>query len=509
MEIDANIQNQSQDILLNSKDAKNAHQKETLFDNNNNNENIEDNKDITQEKNQELNSAKNKRRTYNIILRTSFDKTKTNKDNELLSSNNINNDSTNSNTAEATSKNTASLNLKVSNKLNKNNHQSQEESENNSKDKMLVEDDDTNNKLNEMNNKNINNYQDMNKNEEENKHERKYYNPFNGKTNKDINEQSQENYEIKCDNEKYNPKMFKMPNIILTTFQPKVKNNRENGSKLSNLWTLFSRKKEKPTQKNEELNEKGAPKEKLKTLEEKLIDENIIVNDKENNIKEEEKPLENNENAENKSNKKYNFVLGVIDSKKEELKENKEIVKKTEEINNEEKGKNNDDKNNSTSFIIRAEPIISNNNQEKINVNEPKSENNLCESSQMIEDDKSSQYTAFSGISGISASSFMKLIKDKSKCSPLLMAILLGSCGLFYLIYKKINLKEIIAKCSELFKHKPRFLENICSFISACMEDFMERYDDIYRLLVGIICLIYFWFIFKLLMKKFMKRRKK
>ena len=302
--------------------------------------------------------------------------------------------------------------------------------------------------------------------------------------------------------------MFKMPNIILTTFQPKVKNNRENGSKLSNLWTLISRKKEKPIQKNEELNEKEAPKEKLKTLEEKLIDENIIVNDKENNIKE-EKPLENDENAENKSNKKYNFVLGVIDSKKEELKENKEIVKKTEEINNEEKGKNNDDKNNSTSFIIRAEPIISNNNQEKININEPKSVNNLCESSQMIEDDKSSQYTAFSGISGISASSFMKLIKDKSKCSPLLMAILLGSCGLFYLIYKKINLKEIIAKCSELFKHKPRFLENICSFISAYLEDFMEKYDDIYRLLVGIICLICFWFIFKLLMKKFVKRRKK
>ena len=45
--------------------------------------------------------------------------------------------------------------------------------------------------------------------------------------------------------------MFKMPNIILTTFQPKVKNNRENGSKLSNLWTLFSRKKEKPTQKGQ------------------------------------------------------------------------------------------------------------------------------------------------------------------------------------------------------------------------------------------------------------------
>lgn len=506
MEIDANIQSQGQKNLFNSGVAENTHQKETIFENNNNNESIEDNKDSTQEKNQELNSAKNKRRTYNIILRTSFDKMKTSKDNELLSSNNINNDSTNSNTGEATSKNTTLLNLKMPNKLNKNNHQSQEESENNSNDKMLVEDDDTNNKLNEMNNKDINNNQDMNKNGEENKQEIKYYNPFNGKNNNDINTKSQETCEIKCDDEKYNPKMFKMPNIILTTFQPKMKNNKENGSKLSNLWNLFSRKKEKPAPKNEELIEKEAPKDKLKTLEERLIDENIIVNDKDNNNKEEEKPIENNENVEDKSNKKYNFVLGVIDSKKEELKENKEIMKMTEEINNEEKGKNNCDKNTSTSFIIRAEPIINNNNQESININEPKSENNLCESSQMIENDKSSQYTAFSGIS---ASSLMKLIKDKSKCSPLLMAILLGSCGLFYLIYKKINLKEIIAKCSELFKHRPRFLEYICSFISTCVEDFMERYNDLYRLLGGIICLICFWFIFKLLMKKFMKRRKK
>ena len=84
MEIDANIQNQSQENLYNSNVAKNAHQNETLFENNNKNENIEDNKDSTREKNQELNSAKNKRRTYNIILRTSFDKIKTSKDNELL-----------------------------------------------------------------------------------------------------------------------------------------------------------------------------------------------------------------------------------------------------------------------------------------------------------------------------------------------------------------------------------------------------------------------------------------
>ena len=500
MEIDSNIQSQSQGNLYNSKVTNKAQQNENLFENEINNEIKEENNDNSQDKNQESNSSKNKRRTYDIILRVSCDKMKNNKDKELFSSNNINNDSTNTNTVETTSKNTTSLNLKMPNKFNNNIHQSQEESENNSKDKMLVEDDNTNNKLNELNNKNIHNYQDMNKNEEENKNEIKYYNPFNGKNNNDINIQSQEKCDIKCDDKIYNTKKFKMPNIILTTFQPKVKNIKENGGKLSALLNLFSRKKEKPTQKNEC---EESPKDKLKTLEEKLIDENIVVNEKENNNKEKEKSIENEENIENKNNNKYNFVLGLIEAKKEGLKENKEIKDNSKEINNEEKEKNICDKNNSTSFIIKAEPIISNNNKGNININDLNSESNLCESSQMIEDDKSSQYTA------ISASSLIKLIKDKSKCSPLLMGILLGSCGLFYLIYKKINLKEIIAKCSGLFKNKPRFLDYICSFIGSCVEDFMERYNDIYRLLVGIICLICFWFIFKLLMKKFLKRRKK
>ena len=86
-----------------------------------------------------------------------------------------------------------------------------------------------------------------------------------------------------------------------------MKNTKENGSKLSNLWNIFSRKKEKPSQKKEELNEEEALKDKLKTLEERLINKNIIVNDKFNNNKEGEKTIENNENIENKSNK--NIIL--------------------------------------------------------------------------------------------------------------------------------------------------------------------------------------------------------
>lgn len=497
MEIDTNINSRSQDPLYNSNDATNPQQNETLFEEGINNKIIANSMDKAQENNQELNSSKSKIRAYNIILRTSFDKTKGLKDKELSQSNNLNNDSANTNTTEACSKNTTKLNLKLPNKFNDNIHQSKEEVENNSKYKMLVDDDDTNIKLNESNNKKANNYQDAYKNEKENNKERKYYNPFNDKNHIDINAQNHGNCDIKCNDEKYDSKKFKMPNIILTTFQPIVKDNKENGGKLSRLWNLFSsRKKEKQIEKKDEIKDEEEPTDKLRTLEERLneenIKENIIVNDKDI-CDEKEKPKENNEN---KDNNKYNFVLGLINSQKEELKENKEVKENPEEINIEGKGKNDSAQNNSNSFIIKAEPILSNNNQENININK-------YESSQMIDDDKSSQYTT------LSASSFINLIKDKSKCSPLLMAILLGSCGLFYLIYKKINLKEIISKCSELFKHRPRFLEYICSFIGACVEDFMERYNDLYRLLVGIICLICFWFIFKLLMKKFMKKGKK
>ena len=55
---------------------------------------------------------------------------------------------------------------------------------------MFVDDDDTNNKLNELKNKKFNNYLEINKNEIENNKEIKYYNPFNDKNNKDINTQS-------------------------------------------------------------------------------------------------------------------------------------------------------------------------------------------------------------------------------------------------------------------------------------------------------------------------------
>ena len=88
------------------------------------------------------------------------------------------------------------------------------------------------------------------------------------------------------------------------------------------------------------------------------------------------------------------------------------------------------------------------------------------------------------------------------------MGILLGSCALFYFLYKKIKIKEILLKISELFNKVPDFCNYILGFIGQGIDDFMERYSDINRLFVGVVCVISFWFIFKSLMKRLFKRQK-
>ena len=458
MEIDNNIYAQYRDTPFKIENIKTAKQKELLLNEKIKNPNMEEYATNISEKTQEKDSSKNTWNSYNIILRVSNDKAKHNKEKELSTSNDNIYDSTNIETAEALSKNDTSLNFKKPNKFKDNIQQKQEELGNKSNDKMIVESDEIN-KLNEMDNKSKDELKDNNKNEDDNKKDIKYYNPFTIKNIKENGDITKDNYESKCDENKNDNNKGKMPNIILTTF-PLPKKNKE---------------------------------------------ENIVITD-DKNKKYNEKDI-NKENVENtniNNNGDYNYVLSVVNPKNNEQKndfilkgDKKEIINVTDNDKDQERYKDN-----SNSFIIKAEPIINNNNEEEMNkaLNKDKE---LCESSEMNEEDKSSQYTSISELS------FIKLIRNKAKWSPLLMAILLGSCGLFYLLYKKINLRELLSRCANLFKFKPGYLKSICSFIGACIEDFMEKYDDIYRLLAGIIGLIFFWFIFKFIMKKIIKRRKK
>ena len=152
-------------------------------------------------------------------------------------------------------------------------------------------------------------------------------------------------------------------------------------------------------------------------------------------------------------------------------------------------------------FMVQAEPILNSDNK-KSSRNFSDENNDLDNSYQLVDIDKSSEYTLQTG------TNIDQLIRKKSKFSPLLMGILLGSCALFYFLYKKIKLKEILTQISELFKKVPEFGNYILSFIGQGFEDFMERYDDVNRLFFGILCVISFWFIFKTLMKKLFKRQK-
>ena len=278
-------------------------------------------------------------------------------------------------------------------------------------------------------------------------------------------------------------KKGKIPIITLTTFQPPKVNDKEIGGKFSQFFSLLSgKKKEKEIMNNNDKKEEESENNKLVTLEEKLKSENV-----EENEKKEENCEDNNGNK----NVKYDFVFGLISSKNKDKEQNKENEEnKKVEKKYEENVKEINNSKNTNSYIIKAEPIV-NNNKETIN--------NILSSSEQIEDkDKLSTY------SYLSTSSFVKLIRKNSKCSALLLAILLGSCGLFYLLFKKINLKTLLSKISKL-----GFLNNILSIFAVGFVDFMERYNDVYRLLIGIIVVICLWFAIKIHIKCFMKGRKK
>ena len=190
----------------------------------------------------------------------------------------------------------------------------------------------------------------------------------------------------------------------------------------------------------------------------------------------------------------------MLSSKEKDKKQNKDYNdnKKLEKNNEEEKEQSKEFNNFNNSFIIKAKPILNKNNKEKSNNNNMNDEDNISSSEPIVDKDKSSVY------SYLSTSSFVKLIGKNSKYSALLLAILLGSCGLSYLSLKKINLKTLLSKIS-----KEGILNSILPIFASGFEDFMERYNDIFRLLIGIIAVICLWIIIKIHIKCFMKGRKK
>lgn len=228
-----------------------------------------------------------------------------------------------------------------------------------------------------------------------------------------------------------------------------------------------------------------------------------------------------NEISQEKPKRKYNFILtakpnerGKINPKgieklKNDLNAKEELIKYKSEKNlgqnllqnneglienhniYENQNNNNYDDNNKNkqSFYINAEPIE---NNDKLR-NYPDEENNLGTSSEIIElGDQNSEYTLQTG------TYFDHLIKKKGKCSPYLIALLLGGAGLLFLLYKSRKLRNFFIN---LLKMIPDFFKGLFGVFGGEIEDFLEKYNDSYRLLGFIIMLICLWFILRLLFK--------
>ena len=441
------------------------------------------------EKSDQSDSSNARRNSYSIILRTSYDKDKNCKHSQISDSNKIENNSNNLSNINNISQNDSppkknyskETSNKLSNKKNKKNEIAN----------MIVEEDLNKNK-DVMSKKEINENKDICENKEEISDNNQTYNPFIKKNRNGVKIKNEENNKKSNKEDNLMNKKGKIPIITLTTFQVPKANDKETGGKFSRFFKLFTdKKKGKEIIKNDNTKEEGEEtKNKLMTLEEKLISENTEIGKKN-----EENLEDNNDNK----NIKYNFVFGLLSSKDKDKKQNKVIdeCEKLETNKEEEQKEKEQSKEFNNSFIIKAEPILNKNNKEESN-NNIIDENNISSSEQIEPLDKSSVY------SYLSSSSFVKLIEKNSKYSALLMAILLGSCGLFYLSLKKINLKTLLSKIS-----KEGILNKILPIFASGFEDFMERYNDIFRLLIGIIAVICLWIIIKIHIKCFMKGRKK
>ena len=516
MQIDRNFYNQYRDTPFKIEDTTNPQKNMFFLGQKIKNPNMDEYAQYVIENTKEVEPQKKKRTSYNIILRASYDKTKRGenksqeKGNSLL--NNNSQDDSNLDTAKACSKNDVSFKLNFPKNNNDNDALKQKgEKEENKDNSNMIVDEENDNHSKDINNQNNKIYINDNENEEENKNN-KYYNPFNAENigknenigQKNVQMSDEENINVTLNN--------KLPNITLTTFPFQIKKDKEKIGKFSRFLNLFSSKKKDKkkipeSQVDENKEDKEKEKNELKTLEQRLVEENIITNE-DKNVKDKEIGSNNNEN-------KYDIVLGVIGNKEDKNK-NKENEKNKgmkgligddkekgfSERQNvyeaENKLKSIQDNNNSQTYIINAEPIMNNDNKEET----IEAQSDLDNSSRTSDYDKSSMF------SFLSSSKFSQLIKPNSKCSALLLAILFGSCGLFYLAYKKLKLKDVIEKIGEYIKVVPEFSNNILSIIGAGFDDFMERYDDIHRFLVGLIIVILLWIIIRLLLKKIMKRKK-
>jgi hypothetical protein len=366
-----------------------------------------------------------------------------------------------------------------------------------------------------------------------------YYNPFTSNKEQIQQQNDLKNNNINNDEEE----SIKLPNIILTVINDDKLNNNKKG-KFGGFFKIFSKNKNNENKTNQEgktsdLNNNNELNE-LQTIDIKLRAEpkdiNIDTSDKTNNKNKAEQNIlltkdKANKTEENDIINSYNFILSSIlplgdENTKNDIDLLKKGLEKKEEdeeglieydndnnnptqLNNQNDGpfiesqniygennKNenaNDNDDNKKYFYLKAEPI-ENNIQPQ---NYPDEENNLGTSSEIIDFDKS-EYTIRTG------TNIDSIIKKKSEYCPYLLAVLLGAGGLLFLLYKSKKIREMIIN---LLKAVPNFFRGLFGLFGKEIEDFLEKYNDVYRFLGDILIIIGIWIVFRLFIK-FVKKLK-
>ena len=354
---------------------------------------------------------------------------------------------------------------------------------------------------------NIQKYEQEYTNDKNNKNNNNYYNPF--IQNNDNRNNSSFKYSGAFNKNQIKNHSFTLPNITLKALD-KNKNDKKDGI-FSGFLNIFSKNKKKSANKNEEENQANND---LETIDQKIQSEPYFNNNQQINLDEEKNNKEKNDFVLTSiPTKKGKIDYNDIDKLKNDLISNKEkdnsqgndieqnnhglIV--NENIYRDENGNNNNN-NNEIKCLVREEEQPENNIAYNPDDEEEEDENNLLgNSSEVIDFDKNSEYTLITG------TNIDYLVKKKRKISPLLIAVLLGGTGLIYLIYKNKKVRDMILNLLKVFNIVPELLKGFLCAYGGEIEDFLESYEDMFRLLGFFVLILFFWVTFRLLMKFIVK----
>jgi hypothetical protein len=318
----------------------------------------------------------------------------------------------------------------------------------------------------------LDNYMNADKEDAENTDTKNYYNPFN-----------QNNIHSSIhNNNKSNDKAFKLPYITLTA----IKNNSNEDKKglFSGIINIF--KKDKKNKSNNE-NSDGAKENyelEIENIDQKLRADPILNN---NNDILDHKQDQNNYTLQTSNEETF----GINYNNEEEIDPHSILRHKNNGTLNDNKNEN---KTQCNYYEVQAEPIE--NNSYNPNLFSPSNMHDMHDIEQNSEFSNQTENNNYDN--------FFKNIK---KLSPFLIAILLASAGLLFLLYKNAKIREFLVNLlKKVCSFVPNFFEGLLSMFCNEMNDFMEKYDDNYRLLGAIIGFIILFFILRILISFVVKK---